>query len=227
MSSPIVEKEKGLIEKSLISIHQRTSHNNRVQLLSTLLNQKIECFVPRNNEIRCIDIGCGDMTIAESIGSLNNKTSWSCIDIHKLPEELSNTEKWKKYKQFDGTTIPFENNTFDCALFCDVLHHIPGDLSFLLKEASRVSPVIIIKDHFEYGFYSRTMLKLMDFVGNWGYGISIPEYYFTQQSFEKLYLQSGLKIEELNVGVDLYKHLPVLNMILKPRWQFIAVLERK
>jgi SAM-dependent methyltransferase len=227
MSSPIAEKQKGLIEKSLISIHQRASHNNRVNLLSKLLSDRIEIVSPNKNEIRCIDIGCGDMTIAESIAAINPKTSWTCIDIHKLPEELKNTDKWKKYKQFDGTHIPFENNAFDCALFCDVLHHIPGDLSPLLKEAARVSSAIIIKDHFEYGWYSRTMLKLMDFAGNWSYGISIPEYYFTVQNFEKLCSESGLEISDMKIGVDLYSHLPVFNKILKPQWQFIAVLKRK
>lgn len=227
MSSPIAGNKKGIIEKLLINIHQRASHSNRVNLLSKLLNEKIEKFAGSKNEIRCIDIGCGDMTIAKSIGSMNKTTSWKCIDIHKLPEELKDNENWKNYKQFDGTTIPFENNAFDCAVFCDVLHHVQDHLSPLLKEATRVSPVIIIKDHFEYGIYSRTMLKLMDFTGNWGYGISIPEYYFTLKRFEKLCFQSGLKIEDMRIGVDLYSQLPVLNKILKQRWQFIAVLKRK
>ncbi len=227
MSSPIVEKEKGLIEKSLINIHQRASHNNRVNILSKLLGDRIDSLFENKKETRCIDIGCGDMTIAENIAIVNTKTNWTCIDIHKLPEELKDSEKWKKYKQFDGTTIPFENNSFDCALFCDVLHHISHDLTPLITEAARVASVVIIKDHFEYGFYSRNMLKLMDFVGNWGYGVSIPEYYFTQKNFELLCSQSGLKIAEITVGIDLYSHLPFVRNVLSPNWQFISVLKQQ
>ena len=68
------------------------------------------------------------------------------------------------------------------------------------------------------------MLKLMDIVGNWGYGISIPKRYFSKNSFNKIVEDAGLKIIELKVGIRLYDHLPIVKFVLRPKWQFIAVL---
>ena len=70
------------------------------------------------------------------------------------------------------------------------------------------------------------MLRLMDFVGNWGYGISVPERYFTREGFARLAAQQGLVITSLDCGLELYEHLPVVRTVLRPDWHFIAVLRR-
>lgn len=175
--------------------------------------------------LSCLDVGCGDMVLAERIQSTLPNTDWKCIDIHPLPKELEEDEKWKKYTPFDGRHIPFADKSFDVLLFCDVLHHTGEDLAILLSEAARVSKSVIIKDHFEYGLYSRSMLQLMDIVGNWGYGVSIPSSYFTRKGFEQAIGQAGLKIDEMNIGIRLYDHLPFLGTILRPDWQFLTLLK--
>lgn len=227
MSSPIASSDKSVIKKALISFHQKASHNHRVDLLSNMLGGTIGNLYPNLESIKCLDIGCGDMTIAENIKAMNPKTDWTCIDIHPLPKELENEEKWKKYRQFDGLHIPFEDNTFQASLFCDVLHHIDADLTENIKEAARVSETVIIKDHFEYTLYSRNMLKIMDIVGNWGYGVSIPDKYFSKKRFQKLVDDCGLEIVDIDAHIPLYQHNLVLNTILRPEWQFIAVLRKK
>jgi hypothetical protein len=70
------------------------------------------------------------------------------------------------------------------------------------------------------------MLRLMDFVGNWGYGISVPESYFTREGFARLVAQQGIVITSLDCGLELYEHLPVVRTVLRPDWHFIAVLRR-
>lgn len=227
MSSPIANKEKGAVKKALINFHQKASHNHRVDLLAKMIGDIIGKLYPNDSNIRCIDIGCGDMTIAENIKLKNDKTNWTCIDIYPLPTELEGVEKWKKYKEFDGQHIPFNDNHFKASVFCDVLHHIPGDLIINLKEAARVSEYVIIKDHFEKSLYSRTMLQLMDIVGNWGYGVSIPKRYFSRKRFEALIETCGLEIVEIHPEISLYEHNALFNAILRAGWQFIAVLKKK
>lgn len=47
---------------------------------------------------------------------------------------------------YDGDRVPFDNDSFDCALLLTVLHHTP-DPEAVLREALRVSPrVIVIED---------------------------------------------------------------------------------
>lgn len=166
------------------------------------------------------------MQIAEHISILAPNTAWSCIDIYDLPEDLLDSARWKKYQKFDGTNIPFEAKSMDVVLFSDVLHHVQTNAQALLMEAARVGRIVIIKDHFEYSLFSRMMLWAMDFVGNWGYGVSLPKQYFTQKSFEELAETSGLRSKQMKVGINLYAHIPVARTILRPSWHFIAVLER-
>ena len=115
---------------------------------------------------------------------------------------------WKCYQQFDGSSLPFDEHAFDVVIFSDVLHHVPADLvSPLLKSAARVGRFVLIKDHFEYGWFSRNVLRAMDFVGNYGYGISVPEVYFSRDSFSATILDAGLRIDDMNIGINLYDHL--------------------
>lgn len=223
MSSPIALEHKAAPKKALVGLHQSLSHGHRVDVLAQRIALHIESLVPQGRA-RCLDIGCGDMTLAETIQARAPHTDWRCIDVHALPAGFRNDARWKKYRRFDGRTIPHEDDEFDVALLCDVLHHAPEDAAALLKEAGRVARHVLVKDHFEYGAYSRTMLRLMDFVGNWGYGVSVPERYFTREGFVRLATEQHLTITALDSGLDLYEHLPGMGTLLRSDWQFIAVL---
>ena len=225
MSSPIAIERKDAPKKALVSIHQALSHSHRVRVISERVAGVIETLVP-SGRARCLDIGCGDMTIAEAVHAHAPGTKWRCIDVHPLPAELHDDPRWSKYAQFDGRAIPFRDGEFHAALLCDVLHHTPENIAHLLAEAGRVARHVIVKDHFEYGRYSRSMLRLMDFVGNWGYGISVPERYFTRDGFMSLASRQGLVIESLECGMQLYEHLPIVRNVLRPDWHFVAVLRR-
>ena len=225
MSSPIALDRKGAPKKALVGLHRTLSHSHRVGVLARRIAMRIETLVP-HGPTKCLDVGCGDMTIAEAIHDHTPRTEWTCIDVHPLPPGLDEHTRWKKYRAFDGQTIPYGDQEFDIAVLCDVLHHTPATAGRLLAEAARVARHVIVKDHFEYGAYSRSMLRLMDFLGNWGYGISVPERYFTREGFVQLAAQHGLVITSLDCGLDLYEHLPVVRTVLRPDWHFTAVLRR-
>lgn len=221
MSSPIALKKKSLAHNALINLHQLLSHKRRVSILSEKIADLISDEFRETELIRCVDVGCGDMQIAEIVGIYNPKTVWNCIDIHDLPENAG--DKWGKYKKFDGINIPYDDKSMDVVLFCDVLHHAGDNAVHLLRDAGRAGRRVIVKDHFEYSCYSRLMLRLMDIIGNWGYGIKIPERYFTVQRFREVCLSAGLSVKRIETGVDLYPNF--LRFLLRPEWQFIAVLE--
>ena len=227
MSSPIALKAKNSLRKLLISFHQKASHDNRVETLSDILAEMINGLQTDRDQIRCLDIGCGDMSLAEKISAKTDKElTWSCIDIRELPEDLKSVPKWSKYQMFDGQNIPFADEEFDVAIIVDVLHHDLKNAQHLVQEAARVSNRILIKDHYEYGFYSRTMLKLMDFVGNWAYGVEIPKKYFSIAQFKKLVGTSKLKICKEIRNIKLYNRIPLLQKFLSDKWQFIALIEK-
>jgi len=65
----------------------------------------------------------------------------------------------------DGTNVPYPDASFDAVLFVDVLHHT-ADPHLLLKEATRVGKMILIKDHFRESFSADIRLRFMDWVAN-------------------------------------------------------------
>lgn len=225
MSSPIALERKAAPKKALVNLHRSLSHGHRVRVLAHRVASQLQLLLPQGRA-SCLDVGCGDMTLAETVEKLLPRSAWRCIDVHQLPPGLRDDPRWSKYSSFDGRTMPFGDGAFDVAMLCDVLHHAPDDAPRLIAEASRVARHVLVKDHFEHGLYSRSMLRLMDIVGNWGYGIGIPEHYFTEQAFRSLVAAQGLVVARLDCGVALYDHLPVVGKLLRPEWQFMAVLSR-
>lgn len=227
MSSPIALNAKNVVRKMLISFHQKASHNNRIEILSDIMAEMIDQIDTPNNQVRCLDVGCGDMLLAEKISTKTSKNLvWSCIDVHELPDNLKDDPKWKKYKAFNGKDIPFEEDEFDFAIIVDVLHHDMKNAESLITEASRTSKNILIKDHYEYSLYSRSMLKLMDFVGNWAYGVPIPKKYFSISDFKETISGAKLKIAQEKRDIKLYERSPFVQKILSEKWQFIALITR-
>ncbi len=163
------------------------------QSLAQRVALHIESLVPRGRA-RCLDVGCGDMTLVEAMQARKSRTDWRCIDVHDVPPEQRDDARWRKYRQFDGRTIPFGDGEFDVALLCDVLHHAPEDAAALLAEAGRVARHVLVKDH------------------------------FTREAFVRLATEQRLFITALDSGFDLVDRLPVPGALLRPDWQFIAVL---
>lgn len=225
MSSPIARTARSKTSALLIDGHQKLSHSRRTEILAQLLGATISDLAESQ---RCLDIGCGDMTIAEMIAKVVPISRWQCLDLYPLPVELTGHERWQKYLQFDGLKLPFADQSIDVALFCDVLHHMSKEVQErMLTEAARVAKHVVIKDHFEYGFWSRNWLRAMDFMGNWAYGVSVPKRYFNRTEFLMMNAQAGLKTSSIQIGIDLYRHIPIARYLLRKEWQFIAVMSRK
>ena len=100
--------------------------------------------------------------------------------------------------------LPGLNKTkFNFCLIIDVLHHIGvqknNRISKIIKLLKKRSKILIIKDHFQYGFFSNLSLILMDFVGNYGDNVKIPKLYFSIKTFDKFISKLNLKeIKRIN-----------------------------
>ena len=194
-----------------------------ISVLAGRIALHIESLVPQGRA-RCLDIGCGDMKLAEAIEARAHHTQWRCIDVHATPAAARDDARWSKYRQFDGRTIPHADREFDIALLCDVLHQAPEHAARLLAEAGRVADHVLVKDNFEDGPYSRTMLRLAESIGGGATGARVPQHYLTREGFVRLAAEQHLVITALESGLDLYEHMPVVGTLLRPDWQFIAVL---
>ena len=79
----------------------------------------------------------------------------------------------------------------------DVLHHIGLEnnkkIFEIIIRLKRKSKFLIIKDHFQYGFFSNLALIMMDFVGNYGDSVKIPKTYFNITTFENFLSKLNFK----------------------------------
>jgi SAM-dependent methyltransferase len=225
MSSPLAKPNKTGLDQALILAHQKLSHSKRTQVLAGEFTRRIRALGLESAKI--LDVGCGDLSLARALSEAIPRITINGIDIHSPPDCLASVDPiWSKYQQFDGETIPHDPNSFDVILFSDVLHHVPERLrQSLLRSAGQVGRFVLIKDHFEYGWISRQMLRAMDFVGNYGYGISVPDRYFDVTAFTDLVTRADLAIKRLDVGIRLYDHLPLIPLLFSAEWQFIAICQ--
>jgi SAM-dependent methyltransferase len=132
-----------------------------------------------------VDIGAGSGLIGEAIASLLPGKSVTGVDVAgRAKPDLS-----IPFARFDGRRLPFRDRSFDCALFCNVLHHVkPEERIGLLREALRVTGggPIVIKDHLAGSALDGFRLWLLDFIGNAPHGAMVAADYLGAHDWEDL-----------------------------------------
>src|ERR1039458_1438910 len=135
-------------------LHEKLVFNRRVETLAGWFAQ----LAPPS--ARVLDVGCGDGLISAVLLSRRPDLSLRGIDV--LPRSRTHIP----VEMFDGSRIPFDDQSFDAVLFSDVLHHTPHPAA-LLREARRVAAhCVLIKDHNRNGLAAGARLRFMDWVGS-------------------------------------------------------------
>ena len=189
------------------------------------ITKKIEYLIKREHlrkkrKISIIDFGCGSMEISKKIQHNSFIKDIIGLDIFK------SNYKYKKLHYHSYKNLN-DLNKFksDIVILIDVLHHIGVDKSHLiLKKLSENSKTLIIKDHFEHGYFSRQLLRFVDFYANYAYGVVIPKKYFDYKSWKKTIHKS--KLSEEHFEKKFQQHDGLFNLILNKRHHFISVLTK-
>ena len=117
---------------NFINIESKTSNLDRFYVRTSILNAlKINLPKFENN---LLDIGCGKMPYKEYILENSNVKRYIGLDIESA---LKYDSIIKPDYTWNGISMPFENNSFECAFGTEVLEHCP-DPEIILKETYRV-----------------------------------------------------------------------------------------
>jgi SAM-dependent methyltransferase len=193
------------------TLHDRLVFGRRIKLLA----DRLASLIPQN--ARVLDVGCGDGAADRLILDQRPDVTMEGIDVLMRPETKI------PVKTFDGTTIPYPDDSFDLVMFVDVLHHT-DDPSVLLREAKRVGKMILIKDHFREGFLAGPTLRLMDWVGNAHHGVVLPYNYWSRPQWTNAFKSMDMKIGEINETLGLY---PVpASWVFERGLHFVARVDR-
>lgn len=184
---------------------------NRADRLAYLLASTLE------DGDRVLDVGAGDGRISQLIFDQKPSVSIEGIDV------LLQKDSFMPVRQFDGSRIPYEDNSFDVVVFVDVLHHTDNGVT-LLREARRVAKrAIVIKDHTCDGFFAFRTLQFMDYFGNAYCGVNLPYLYWSKRRWDQVFAELQLTVREWKSKLQLYP-IPA-SWLFERSLHFVAVLE--
>ena len=173
-------------------LHSNIVYGRRVRVLT----ESIASVLPTNATV--LDVGCGDGLISSRVVAARPDLRIEGIDVLVRPQTHI------PVRQFDGSVLPYADDSFDAVLFVDVLHHT-DDPNVLLREAARVARTcIVIKDHCRDGFLAGPTLRFMDWVGNAHHGVVLPYNYWPEQCWRDAFAANKLTIAEWKNRLPLY-----------------------
>ena len=197
--------------KSLLNaVHGAAVFNRRVRVLAAHLAKAIP------GPGRVLDLGCGDGSVAIALMATRPDLRVEGVDVLVRPETRIPVTR------YDGTTLPFEDQSFDYVTIVDVLHHTT-DPAAVLAEAARVARKgIVVKDHLLEGVLAGPTLRLMDWVGNRGHGVVLPYNYLTRGGWEEVFAKARLTPVSSRDRLDLYP--PPFSWFFDRKFHFVAFL---
>lgn len=194
-------------------IHDRLIHVRRVNVLSDLLAR----IIPR--DMKVLDIGSGDGWICSLLAS--KRPDLSVVAVDTFVREQSRFP----VAVYDGVRLPYEDNSFDVAVFIDVLHHV-DEMSRLLGEAVRVARrYVILKDHYCSNRIDRAILKYMDNVSNEHFGVALSYNYKSREEWARIYEKAGLVLRREELRLGLYP--AVIGWFFERSLHMVVLLEKK
>ena len=189
------------------------------RISKTIIEMSKNISKENKKKIVILDFGCGSMEISKELQKYSFVKQIIGTDTYNFKYKT----KKMKYIQSDFF-FKSKNNKFDLIIAVDVLHHIGIDDAYkILKKLSKISKHIIIKDHFEHGFFSRHLLRFVDFYANYAYGVNIPDKYFDYRSWNKTVKKSSL--QEIKFIKKFQQHDGLFNLILNKKHHFVSLLK--
>ena len=196
----------GLLDK----VHGDWVHGRRVEVLSRHL---AEVTPP---DARVLDVGCGDGLIGSLMQRPRPDIEVSGIDIAVRDQTHIRVD------EFDGLSIPRDDDSVDVVMLVDVLHHAE-EPEKLLGEAARVARrALVLKDVTPLGPGSDATLRFMDWVGNARHGVPLPYKFWTQEEWRRAFADLDLSVEEVRRRLGIYP--PPWNLAFEKRMHFIVRL---
>lgn len=170
-----------------------------------------------------LDYGCGTMAIAAYLRENALVADIRCVDLYPKPAGAAPAQ-WDRYTQiFPASALPFPDRRFDLAIAVDVLHHAGiGHCGALMAELARCASLVLVKDHFEYGWVSRQLLRLADWYGNWAFGVNVPKRYFTEALWAEML--AAAQLEQITLKKAVRIHSGVFGVIIPPKYHFISLV---
>ena len=205
----------------------------RSKLLSEIIVKIILKHSINNEMIRIMDYGSGFQPklihfVYKKLKHIyNKKVIIYCFDVYTSHDlEKLNQNKDIIFNKIEN--IDLDSKKYNFCLLSDVLHHIGvekvSELKNLINNLQNKAQFVLIKDHYQYGFFSNNTLRVMDFLGNYFNNVKTPRTYFTKKSFKYLLQITNSTIVEEILNVKLYQ--PYFLYMSNPKFNFVCLIKK-
>ena len=199
-------------KRLLNAVHGALIFRRRVESLA----DRLAIAIP-SDAIRVLDLGCGDGQVAWALMQRRPELVIEGVDVLVRPETQI------PVMAYDGVTLPFADQYFDCVTIVDVLHHT-DEPARVLAEAARVAAgSVVIKDHLREGIMAGPTLRLMDWVGNRGHDVRLNYNYLDANQWAEVFALAALKETHRQAKLGLYG--PPLSWAFERRMHFVNRLD--
>ena len=205
----------------------------RSKLLSKIIVKLILKYSTTNEVIKIMDYGSGFQPkvihfIYEELKLTYNKNVIIyCFDVY-TSQNLKKLNQNKNIIFNKIENLDLDKIKYNFCLLNDVLHHIGvekvSELKNLIKNLQNKSKFVLIKDHYQYGFFSNYTLRVMDFLGNYFNNVKTPHTYFTKKSFKYLLQLTNSVIVEEILNIKLYQSYFLF--MSNPKFNFICLVKK-
>lgn len=200
--------------RSLLRIFHKPIYEHRQQVLVKLISPHLKPGA------KVLDIGCG----FGHLGRALMDASADHIQVEGL-ESVKRGNELIPITAYEGTRMPFADQTFDAVILADVLHH-DHDQERLLGEAARISRnVVIIKDHVRDGLLAQQRISFLDWAANAGYNVPCLYKYNNLEEWRTLVGKLSSGIAEERTSIDVYP--PLFNEVLGKGLHYFVVFRVK
>jgi SAM-dependent methyltransferase len=184
--------------QALQSVHKKVVMSRRIYTLAKHIAKLLPIAESETGELTGLDVGCGSGEIAAVVEGLVPQVTIEGVDV--FVRGVTHIP----ISEYDGETLPFDDNSFDFVTLIDVLHHTDAP-DRVLAECVRVARrAVIIKDHYRNNQFDDLRLRFMDWVGNRSHGVRLPYNYLSRRQWRNLYGDLGLFSDTTIEALKLY-----------------------
>ena len=205
----------------------------RSKLLSEIIVKMILKYSANNDVIKIMVYGSGFQpkliyfVYKKLKHTYNKNVIIYCFDKYSLQDlEKLNQNKDIIFNKIENMDL--DKTNYDFCLLSDVLHHIGvekvSELKNLINNLQNKARFVLIKDNYQYGYFSNYTLRVMDFLGNYFNNVKTPHTYFTKRSFKYLLQLTNSTIVEEILNIKLYQSYFLY--MSNPKFNFIYLIKK-